>query len=449
MAAAVSPRPSDAFDLRNQIPYAIRLGRDLSSCSSVQYNHKPDFPHPDSIESLLVQSSEGDRATLTLRDGKEEYKYLGRRRQDDDEYVLILDQAGKEFVLEKVESAYSLNLTRAPWESDSRTLAERYPQLHPDEHEEDLFGNADDDEDDGGVALDPADADASNPFDFRHYLDVEDSPSPKAAPAPSPAVSHASSTRTGTPLSKPVRKQLSIFAPQPAKPPPKPKTKQNPAHAKPSAKPTSRSPSPEPQRQRKTDAEVPAVRIDRRASNRIALPPKPPPKKREPEELALDGDDNGDLILEGDEPQRSSYHSKSSLGIALAGGLGEGPRSLRSAASSPAGSHINSPAPQRPSPLGEHQSANYDDDNDDELVMDPDEEANEYDEAESDVDDDDDVDALKLPSPAQTHRPSISGATVVGDDDFDLEKQMLLELEGGLEDYGGGGADSDEESEEE
>ncbi|KAH0113040.1 hypothetical protein KCU82_g24113, partial [Aureobasidium melanogenum] len=129
---------------------------------------------------------------------------------------------------------------------------------------------------------------------------------------------------------------------------------------------------------------------------------------------------------------------------------GEGPRSLRSAASSPAGSHINSPAPQRPSPFAEHRERDYDDD---ELVMDPDEEANEYDHVESDADEDGDVDALQLPSPAQAHRPSISGPTVSGDDDYDLEKQMLLELEGGLDDYAAsgqpGGADSDEESEEE
>ncbi|KAH0208641.1 hypothetical protein KCU90_g26794, partial [Aureobasidium melanogenum] len=166
-----------------------------------------------------------------------------------------------------------------------------------------------------------------------------------------------------------------------------------------------------------------------------------------------DDEDDGDLILEGDEPEHMLYHSnnsKSSLGLALTNGLGEGPRSLRSAASSPAGSHINSPAPQRPSPFAEHRERDYDDD---ELVMDPDEEANEYDHVESDADEDGDVDALQLPSPAQAHRPSISGPTVSGDDDYDLEKQMLLELEGGLDDYAAsgqpGGADSDEESEEE
>jgi len=459
MAAAVSPRPSTAFDLRNTAPYTIRIARQLPSCSSIQYNHKPDLSDPDNAESSISHASEGDRVTLSLKDGADEYKYTGTRHHDDDEYLLLLDEESKDFVLEKLASSYALNLTRAPWESSSKVLADRYPQLRStedEEHAED-FDKADDDE--GGVSLDPADADASNPFDFRHYLDVEDSPSPhlppvRAAPAATPAASQTS-TRTNTPIAKSIRKQTSAFAPQTAKLPPKPRARPAPAEVERIPKDATRSPSPETQSHRKTQAQVPAVRLDRRASTRVALPSKPPPKKREPEELSLDDDDddNGDLILEGDEPEHHSYYSnnsKSSLGLGFTNGLGEGPRSLRSAASSPAASHINSPAPQRPSPLAEHQETNYDED---ELVMDPDEETNEYDQVESDADEDDDVDALQLPSPAQTHRPSISGPTVSGDDDYDLEKQMLLELEGGLDDYAAsgqqGGADSDEESEEE
>ncbi|KAI4731258.1 hypothetical protein E4T49_01000 [Aureobasidium sp. EXF-10728] len=457
MAAAVSPRPSTAFDLRNTIPYTIRVGRQLSSCSSIQYNHKPDLSDPDSAESSICHASEGGRVTLSLKDGADEYKYTGTRHNDDDEYLLLLDDEGKDFVLEKIASSYALNLTRAPWESSSKVLVDRYPQLRSiddDEHGED-FEHADDN--DGGVSLDPADADAANPFDFRHYLDVEDSPSPnllpaRAAPSATPAASQTS-TRTNTPIARSIRKQTSAFAPQSTKPLPKPRVRPAPAEGGPTPKHVARSPSPETQSHRKTQAQVPAVRLDRRASTRVALPSRPPPKKREPEELSLDDDDDGDLILEGDEPERFSYHSnnsKSSLGLALTNGLGEGPRSLRSAASSPAGSHINSPAAQRPSPLAEHREPNYDED---ELVMDPDEEANEYDQAESDADEDGDVDALQLPSPAQAHRPSISGPTISGDDDYDLEKQMLLELEGGLDDDAAsgqqGGADSDEESEEE
>lgn len=458
MAAAVSPRPSTAFDLRNTAPYTIRVARQLPSCSSIQYNHKPDLSDPDNAESSISHASEGDRVTLSLNDGADQYKYTGTRHHDDDGYLLLLDDESKDFVLEKLASSYALNLTRAPWESSSKALADRYPQLRStedDEHAED-FDKADDEE--GGVSLDPADADVSNPFDFRHYLDVEDLPSPhiapvRAAPAATPTVSQTS-TRTNTPIAKSIRKQASAFAPQTTKLPPKPRAKPIPAEVEPTPKHATRSPSPETHLHRKTQAQVPAVRLDRRASTRVALPSKPPPKKREPEELSLDDDDgDGDLILEGDEPEHLTFHSnnsKSSLGLGFTNGLGEGPRSLRSAASSPAASHINSPAPQRPSPLAEHQEANYDED---ELVMDPDEEINEYDQVESDVEEDGDVDALQLPSPAQTHRPSISGPTVSGDDDYDLEKQMLLELEGGLDDYAAsgqqGGADSDEESEEE
>ncbi|KAI5254049.1 hypothetical protein E4T42_02596 [Aureobasidium subglaciale] len=460
MAAAVSSRSSTAFDLRNTAPYTIRLGRHVPSCSSIQYNHRPDLSDPDNAESSISHSPEGNRVTLSLRDGADEYKYSGTRCDEDDEYVLLLDEESKDFVLEKVASSYTLNLTHAPWESSSDTLAEQYPQLqsHDDDGHGEHVGNADDEE--GGVMLDAADADASNPFDFRHYLDVEPSPSPhlpptRAVPIATPAASQAS-TRTNTPLVKSVRKQTSAFAPQNLKVPPKPRASPKPTEDESKVKHAARSPHPETQASRKTQVDVPAVRLDRRASTRLALPSKPPSKKRDAEGLSLDGDsddDDGDLILEGDEPQRSSYrsnNSKSSLGLALTNGLGEGPRSLRSAASSPAGSHIDSPAPQRPSPLGGHRERSYDED---ELVMDPDEEANEYDQMGSDAEDDGDVDALQLPSPAQVHRSSLGGPTVSGDDDYDLEKQMLLELEGGLDDYAAsgqqGGADSDEESEEE
>ena len=322
MAAAVSPRPSTAFDLRNTAPYTIRLGRHLPSCSSIQYNHKPDLSDPDNAESTISHASEGDRVSISLKDGADEYMYSGRRHHDDDDYLLLLDEAGHDFVLEKLASSYALNLTRAPWESNSRVLAERYPQLRPDtdEHRDEA-----EDDDDGGVILDPADADAANPFDFRHYLDVEASPSPalppvRAVPAATPAASQTS-TRTNTPIAKSIRKQPSAFAPQTAKLPPKPRQKQRPTHVEPAAKDTTRSPSPGPQPHRKMEQDVPAVRLDRRASTRLSLPSKPPPKKREPEELSLDhANDDGDLILEGDEPQDRKGREDQIININREGG---------------------------------------------------------------------------------------------------------------------------------
>jgi hypothetical protein len=461
MASAVSPRLSTAFDLTNPVPYPIRFEPHQPPCSTIQYNHKPLLSHPDTADSQVVHASDGSRVTLSLKDGHEEYKYSGRRHGADDEYLLLLDESRQEFLLQKLASSYALNLTRAPSESDSSTLAQRYPQLRSDAHQDhdDDDDHEDDDDDpemdDGRVTLHPEDAETDNPFDFRHYLHVQDLPSPAlpavrpaAAPAHTPAVSQTS-TRTNTPLTKSIRKQPAVFAPKPAKVPPKPRNKQKPT---PQPEHSTRSPPlPEHRPQRRTEAEVPAVRVDPSATTGLALPPKPPPKERHvDDELSLD---SGDLILEGAEPQQSSYtsnHSKSSLGLAFSNGLGDGPRSLRSAASSPAASHIHSPASQQGSSSDERRGSNYDED---ELIMDPDEEGDKHDRRESGGEEDDDVDALELPSPAQVHRPSIGGATVTGDDDLDLEDMMRQELEGGLEEYAASGpqagADSDEESEEE
>lgn len=416
--------------------------------------------------------------------------YKGLRRSGEHTYVLLPDQDGEGFILEKLDYSYNFNLTKTPTESSTQVLAQRYDQLSYG-HEEGEDG------DPSGDSLDrEADAESDNPFDYRHYLNVADSPSPPVQPVRGSAIgtpaSMASqmSSRANTPLAKSVKKKTpSAFALQERKAAAKAK-----AQAKPAQHKRARL-SPDAER-REERADIPTVRLDRRASTRVAPSAKKTESRQQrsrndndADELSLetggDDDDGGDLILEGDTNTTSSnYRNQRSLGAALSGTLGggRGPRSLQSAASSPA-SHVDSPhsvpnrnhdqarntydrhvdtdgedieidmgpdSPEEKSPEPEDmelqlEDAGYADEDadaesDGDLVMDDvDVDAD----ADADGDADVDVDEMHLPSPAQVHRPSISNTVVTVDEDDDLENQMLAALEGGND------AESEEESEEE
>lgn len=519
MAATAASPPLQPFDIRTVAACPIRLGRSVEYASAsdrftgVQYNHKPvisDAKH--STTSINRPDSGGKHHTLTLKDGRDEYLYRGSRSNGEDTYALLPDGDGDGFVLERLESLYHFNLDKAPWESSARILAERYPRLRPASNH-----NEDDGEDSGGEGQQDSsqdiEADADNPFDFRNHLQpTTDSPSPQfhssrpnTLGTPSSVASQAP-TRTNTPLARSVSKQPSAFALQEKRLKAKAKPKPRPADKVDPPKRVKLSPEAD---QSKRSENIPTVRLDRRASTR----PGPAVSKKyteqrhkrnDTDELSLDfddsnkdkksritntnknnhrnydddddGDDDGDLILDGDAPPSSRHQGQRSLGAALAGtlGAGRGPRSLLSAASSPA-SYVNSPlqashhadtdaedmdidmgrdgahsAEDDDGSLvleGEKSDDNEDNDNDDD-------DQNDRRRAGSDMDADEDVEEIHLPSPAQVHRPSISNALVTADDDYDLENQMLLALGGEDDDMAGGldqpaDVESEEESEEE
>lgn len=483
MSAAAASPPSAAFDLRNTSTYSIRLGTGLQRSSQstkhtgVQYNHKPPISDPEDTTTSIVPSHTAGRTQLSLKDGDYEYTYESTGQIGDHTYVLLPNEAGDGYVLERLDASYKFNLTSAPWEE-----IPKYPQLQS-KSGDDVELHEDDPED--------SHADSGNPFDFRHYVETNHSPSPALRPRGgtlnTPSASQPGSS-TNTPLGRPARKPASAFAAQASKPKPKPKPK--PVDVPSQNKRVRLSPERD-----NTDesasrrANVPSVRLDRRASTRVALPPQnkkaqPPPQQNPSEELSLDADDDdGDLILEGDAPAPRARYNQRSLGLSGLGSDRQGPRSLRSAASSPASQRVESPGSHRPSPLGQHVDTDAEDvemggdespeaeengyrfqrlhesdaDAESDVDMDVDiDMGGDEDVAVEDEDDDGDVEEMALPSPAaharQQHRPSMTGTVVSGngDDDDDLELQMLLELEAGNDE---GDAqqrvESDEESEEE
>lgn len=506
---ATSPQQAP-FDIRSLSACPIRLGRSAqqapapSRYTGIQYNHKPTTSNPkQSSTSINPPESGSKKYSLRLKEGQDEYLYKGSQGTTEHTYILVPDQEGDGYVLERLDASYKFNLSKAPWEPNAQVLGQRYPQLETADHDDDdeegeLFG-------DGVAPGDEGDADDDNPFDFRHYMHTAESPSPPSQPTKSSAVGTPSSvisqtsTRMNTPLAKSTttRKAPSAFALQERRIAAKAKTKAK-TEDRQQAQPKRARLSPEAEQQRRED--IPTVRLDRRASTRVAAPVKKTESRpqqqqqnhqhsrNETDELSLDfddhdrddhvdDDDEGDLILEGDAPQASSsYRNQRSLGAALSGtlGVGNGPRSLQSAASSPV-SMVNSPRSLQQhgngrgtSPYDRHVDTDGEEieidmgqGSPDDLELDDGGYVDEDADAEGDVDDggelvvddaddDEDVDEMHLPSPAQVHRPSVSNTVVTADEDDDLENQMLLALEGGGDDdMLGGLQESEEESEEE
>lgn len=140
--------------------------------------------------------------------------------------MLIFDPEAKAYTLDKLNTDFAFNLCSTPLNKSAKSLATQYPQLEttapaPDSDDEDIF----DDE--------AAEADPDNPFDYRHYLKHQQSPSlepielesrgPTPSPSPRPS-----------PQPENILQQTRI---EPAKPKPKPWPKHRPQPKRPASPP--------------------------------------------------------------------------------------------------------------------------------------------------------------------------------------------------------------------
>jgi len=434
MAGSVTPHME--LDLKSNGSHTIRLGNSIQRSTSnhlaaVRYNHRPNIENPDDTTLSIIQNEHGSGIMLSLKDGDEEYEFQGQSHDDQHTFILLPAKDGDGFVLERLDLTHTLNLTSAPWETDRHKLEEQYKLLDTEDSEYERLDGGDDSFDDD------AKPDDDNPFDFRHYIQsslaaLSPAVRPERVRGETPLQVSQTASRTSTPIARPARKPTSAF---PASKP------------KPKAKITSQPKPASPRVDRPAHQDVPSVRLERKGT--IQLPRKPV-RRPSVEEIQLDNLDDGDdgLVLEGADTHANSQRS---LGRALAGTLGDGPISLRSAASSP-GSRVDSPAPvnpHRPSALGRNRYDEDDivmgDDDDDDVSPRHNGERHEDDEVEED---DGDVEDLALPSPVQEHRPSLSGTAALADDEDDLEKQMLMAMEAD-DDEPAPAVEEEEESEEE
>ena len=466
MAAAAATAP--AIDLSAPSSFNLRLGSSLSKQSdghryrNVRYNYKPQAAQGATVTSKILPGKQPNASILSLKDGDKEWKYRGQHKEDEDMYVLVLSGDGKkEAVLERLNSSDVVNLTQTPEDNDEESLARKHPHLTDDESDhddDDIFG-------DEGNAED-ATPDASNPFDFRHFLKAveEEAKRKEATPQPTRSTMGTPMHSTAAPAARPAKptpakaKATTVSAAlKKRKTPSAPTTKANPKRVKagedpPVAKTTASSTA-----NKAADSAVPKVRLDRKASIHHTKAPKAP-QVEEP-----DYEDDGELILENstdDTRQNPSHLSAMSLAISGAfGSRGSGPISLRSAASSPG---VNSPHEDSSNAQGKQEGEEFDfgggsspagEQYEFEFVDD--------DGDEDDEEEDEDNDEDEAPGASQTEQPrqsavqsrsrrgSLAGPVVDEEDDMEAQLALAMAAEEEDEEPAAGYEDSDEDVSEE
>ena len=418
------------IDITKQATYPIRLGNSVlkpaesKQLSSVIYNYRPKLRDETQVEVSIKPSKSSGYSTAFLKSAEEEYSYSGRHSGTAYSYVLLLN--GSEAVVERVKSSHVFNVQATPTEKDSAKLEEQYPHLELDENGEvvELAGDNDAEE---------QEADPSNPFDYRHFLKAAErkvhgksAEQPRSSAATPLVHSRAASS---TPLARPTKRAGATSTLR--------QKRKAPASSQLNTKRIkagSAQPSPVLNKPAQRKTEAPRIRVDRKASVRRPS-----------------YDDSGELILENETPKTEKPGKQpSAMALALSGQLGQGPISLRSAASSPA-SRVASPLPERPEHVDEGQEFEFGSVSPEASAA-PARGVTADDEGYADEEDaDGDVEDLELPSPAAVHRPSVIAAIVTGgDDEDDLDKQLELAM---AEDEDAAppvqAAGDDEESEEE
>ncbi|KAK7914851.1 hypothetical protein PG985_012554 [Apiospora marii] len=92
--------------------------------TGVRFNHKPDTNPPFSKLKVAGPS----KYDLSYNDNGV-YKYQGSRSGDGGQYVLIFDPSREAFVLHKVDSLFTMNLTQTPTQNSAAKLRQEFPHL--------------------------------------------------------------------------------------------------------------------------------------------------------------------------------------------------------------------------------------------------------------------------------------------------------------------------------
>jgi hypothetical protein len=439
MAAAAVTAP--AVDLKAPGSFNVRLGASILKDNegkryrNVRYNYKPRSAQGATTTSKLLPGNQANASTLLVKDEDKEWKYTGRHTEGEDMYVLVLSGEGnKEVTLEKLESSHAVNLTQAPDDDDEESLAKKHPYLtdNDSDHDDDgIFG-------DEGEAED-APPDASNPFDFRHFLKSVEEASKREEASSQPSRSTVGTpiprAAISTPISRPTKSTTkstpAAAAVKKRKTPSAAATRPNPKRVRAGEDPpsTKKPPTSNPTTSKPSTSTVPEVRIDRKATIHEIPTSSVERPSSQPEEQ--DFSDDGELILENsaDTPTTNKHTSH----LSALGGLsarGGGPISLRSAASSPG---INSPQINATVSQGKPESEEFDFGG----GSSPAAEQYEFEFVDDDGDDEDgDVEDLQLQSPpepprqpavpSRSRRGSLAGP--LGDDDDDMEAQLALAM---------------------
>ncbi|KAJ9610799.1 hypothetical protein H2200_005576 [Cladophialophora chaetospira] len=172
-------RPSGLIDPRQQGDYPIILGESLKGDAksqdtflNIRYNWQSKSGYLDGRESKLRKFEDGVHFDIPHR-GPGTFQYVAKvpiessNTSEDGTrpLALIFDESKSAFVLEAISTTLDVNLKVGP--GMSREDARELPQLpeYSDSAKKDHQPNGH-----GGSSSDDETADASNPYDFRHFL---------------------------------------------------------------------------------------------------------------------------------------------------------------------------------------------------------------------------------------------------------------------------------------
>jgi hypothetical protein len=180
MAVDTGAGASSSIDPTKPAKYPIILSDALRGkpateiFTGIRFNHQPALSSetaPDIAKLQPSPSSSADPSSqsfdLSFTDDattKGAYEYSGTRATDANQYVLYFDAARQAFILDRVDSVFSMNVTRAPECADADALAQQFEHLDttvpPIPTNEDPIVKYEDDADDGGAvaAADPTPA---------------------------------------------------------------------------------------------------------------------------------------------------------------------------------------------------------------------------------------------------------------------------------------------------
>ncbi|KAL8686663.1 MAG: hypothetical protein Q9218_006950 [Villophora microphyllina] len=212
------PDKMDLDDKERDVPPASSVCRTLMFCPkdllTVKGNYKPDLRPNYTTRIRPSQHSSDSRVDLTIdnQDDGTKYQYTGTQ-QPSGACALIYDPATKTLMLDKMDADFTFNLQATPTNSNRSDIISQYPQLD--------MGISDVESEDGQntdaphalVGLDVSEADANNPYDYRHFLKRQRSSSPEpppSRPSASPAIpprrlsrTHNTNTNTAKPKPRP------------------------------------------------------------------------------------------------------------------------------------------------------------------------------------------------------------------------------------------------------
>jgi hypothetical protein len=155
-------------------------------------NHKPNLSSDTAPNTAKIKTGSGSGTyNLSFTDNGGGYAYSGSRSSKEGQFVLIFDPARQAFVLHRVDSLFSMNISQTPATNDAAKLEREFPHLDTLS----IRGNADGGAPSSSSAGKKADKKADKKASFeraapkaaaKKKAEKKEAPAPLSLPPPAP-----------------------------------------------------------------------------------------------------------------------------------------------------------------------------------------------------------------------------------------------------------------------